>query len=557
MSAPIWLADPVLRPMRKALSACLGAPVDANRHPPAFCGGILVAFASPAFERWRMMALERSLPLILADAAPMVAGHALPASAFPLKGMVRLSLAEVPRTVLTETMDADAALIGALRAAGEAQAMVSPATLSEADVWRFDALERALQRLGGEPAGEPQQAGLHGALMAASFVYPSPYDRKTCLSAVHMQHALNAALRRDRLADRRGHCFGVKSWNQAAVRAAFGAPGLEVVMERSAAEAVAGARRDGGRVLAWAGQVNADLIDRARAEEIELWRIEDGFLRSVGLGAGLARGASFAYDDTGVYFDARGASRMERLLQERSLQPHEVARARALLRCIVEAGLSKYNIAGRRSLPALPSDREVILVPGQVADDAGVHRSLSDVIDCERVANINLELLRCVRDRNPQAHILYKPHPDVDARLRAGRLSASELSGLADDVVAGCDLGELLRACSRVETFSSLTGFEALLRGKPVTVYGMPFYAGWGLTQDLSRCARRTRRLDLETLVHVAFIDYPLSVDPVSLKPCGPEFLIERLQQQRGDARYRLRQRVRQELSWLGRKLGL
>ena len=37
----------------------------------------------------------------------------------------------------------------------------------------------------------------------------------------------------------------------------------------------------------------------------------------------------------------------------------------------------------------------------------------------------------------------------------------------------------------KVWTMTSLLGFEALLRGKPVTCLGAPFYAGWGLTRDM------------------------------------------------------------------------
>ena len=77
---------------------------------------------------------------------------------------------------------------------------------------------------------------------------------------------------------------------------------------------------------------------------------------------------------------------------------------------------------------------------------------------------------------------------------------------------------------------TSLLGFEALLRGKPVTVTGAPFYAGWGLTRDLGEVpARRTARPDLVQLAHAALIAYPRYFDPVSNRPCPPEVVLERL----------------------------
>ncbi len=55
---------------------------------------------------------------------------------------------------------------------------------------------------------------------------------------------------------------------------------------------------------------------------------------------------------------------------------------------------------------------------------------------------------------------------------------------------------------------TSLTGFEALLRGKAVFTYGLPFYAGWGLTQDRHAHPRRHRRLSIDELVAAALIGY-------------------------------------------------
>jgi capsular polysaccharide export protein len=80
---------------------------------------------------------------------------------------------------------------------------------------------------------------------------------------------------------------------------------------------------------------------------------------------------------------------------------------------------------------------------------------------------------------------------------------------------------------------TSLAGFEALIRGKSVTTHGQPFYAGWGLTEDLCPVARRTRNRSLDELVAAALILYPTYLDPVSGLRCGPELLIERLAAER------------------------
>ncbi|WP_407972616.1 hypothetical protein ACJ51O_23125 [Burkholderia pyrrocinia] len=51
----------------------------------------------------------------------------------------------------------------------------------------------------------------------------------------------------------------------------------------------------------------------------------------------------------------------------------------------------------------------------------------------------------------------------------------------------------------------------ALLRGKKVFTYGMPFYAGWGLTHDaISGIPARDRPLILDMLTAGVLLRYPL-----------------------------------------------
>jgi capsular polysaccharide export protein len=125
-----------------------------------------------------------------------------------------------------------------------------------------------------------------------------------------------------------------------------------------------------------------------------------------------------------------------------------------------------------------------------------------------------LALLKAVRHRCPDAFIVYKPHPDVQADLRVGRLSSIQLEGLSDAVIERLDMPSCLANADEVHTLTSLTGFEALLRGVAVTCYGMPFYAGWGLTTDVMECERRSQPISLETLVYGALIACPMYMIP-------------------------------------------
>lgn len=250
-------------------------------------------------------------------------------------------------------------------------------------------------------------------------------------------------------------------------------------------------------------------------------RVEDGFLRSRGLGADLIPPLSLVCDDQGIYYDPTQESRLERLIAARTrLRPDQIARAEALIAALTRHGLSKYNLG--EPAPDLP-DGHRILVPGQVEDDASIKLGAGAI-------STNLALLQSARAANPQAVILYKPHPDVEAGLRAGEVPPEALSDLADMVLIHTDPAQLLTKVQEVWTMTSLLGFEALLRGLRVTTTGAPFYAGWGLTRDLGVIPERRRaRPALTSLVHASLIDYPRYFDPITGRPCPVEVVVHRL----------------------------
>jgi len=352
------------------------------------------------------------------------------------------------------------------------------------------------------------------------------------------------------------HCFGAQYWNHPSIRATFSGKGGEVTFHETQEETIAAATAAGGRILSWAGRTDADFEANCAGNGLPLVRIEDGFLRSVGLGAGLARGAMLAADDLGIYYDPSRPSRLEVLLRDYDLTPEETARGNVLIDLILKAKVSKYNFGTTRSFD-FPAGKTKILVPGQVADDAAIRKSRSATIDCVNTPNVNLDLLRLARARNPDAYLVFKPHPDVETGLRKGRVSRQEALAFADDIAEDANIIDLIEAVDAVETFSSLSGFEALLRGKIVYVHGAPFYAGWGLCEDLTPLEGRGRHRCLAELVYLSLVIYARTIDPVTLLPCTPEFLVSRLTEQRTDRKHLIVTAVKRHASWFGRKVGL
>ena len=264
----------------------------------------------------------------------------------------------------------------------------------------------------------------------------------------------------------------------------------------------------------WGATPPKGLAEMARETGAGLMRLEDGFVRSVGLGSDLIPPHSLVLDRRGIYFDPSQPSDLEVLLNEAVFTAEELEEARRVREFVVTHGMTKYNLEPRRQPPWATKGKRVVLVPGQVEDDASIRLGAGKV-------RTNLALLQAAREACPNAFVVYKPHPDVTSGNRRGRLALQEAMRWADHVETECSVVSCLDACDEVHTITSLTGFDALLRGKKVVVYGQPFYAGWGLTHDITprheavAFQRRQRALTLDELVAGALLRYPLYWDPV------------------------------------------
>ncbi len=342
---------------------------------------------------------------------------------------------------------------------------------------------------------------------AAMLLYPVWYDPfrdqlcefETVLDIVEAQ---SSAWRQDH---KGWVASGIRMWKRKPMQKIFGSQ-KRMIFSDDPARIQAADRPQ----MIWAGKADPGQKD--------IVRVEDGFLRSRGLGAELVPPLSLVCDDLGIYYDPGQPSRLEQLIAMRStLSDLRRQRAQRLVQSLTSGKLSKYNLGG--AVPKVPHGHR-ILVPGQVEDDASIRTGAGQVCT-------NLDLLRAARTAHPEAVIVYKPHPDVEAGLRIGKVDAT---GLADVVAAQADPMSLLDQIDEVWTITSLIGFEALLRGVKVTTLGAPFYAGWGLTNDLGDIPeRRIAHPDLMGLVYATLIDYPRYFDPVTGQICPVEIAVKRL----------------------------
>ncbi|HMI37480.1 MAG TPA: hypothetical protein VK505_07640 [Steroidobacteraceae bacterium] len=306
------------------------------------------------------------------------------------------------------------------------------------------------------------------------------------------------------------HACGFPRWKRPIVRQCF--PGKEIIFVPKGREAPPGAA-----LLLW----GASALPPATAPGNTVIRLEDGFLRSVGLGADIVRPLSWVADRQGIYYDATRPSELETLLATHKFTREERQRAADLRARIVEGGLTKYNV-GQRRWQRPHNNRRVILVPGQVETDASI------AYGCPG-EKTNMGLLRAVRDLHRDAYLVYKPHPDVVARLRLPGQGEHEAHRWCNEVVVDAVMADLIAEVDEVHVLTSLAGFEALLRGKPVSCYGQPFYSGWGLTHEFLPQLRRGRHLKLDDLVAGALIAYPLYLSRDGSRLISPEEAIESL----------------------------
>lgn len=360
------------------------------------------------------------------------------------------------------------------------------------------------------------RAQLFAAAMILAPTWYDPCRDRLCSfeEAVDQLEAETRAFREDR----NGHvALGMRLWKRRHLQRVFGRE-RPLVFEDDPGRAVARARAEGRGLLVWGAAETSGLS--TFAGDIPLARVEDGFLRSRGLGAELVPPLSLVADPLGIYYDPASESLLERLVAA-GPPPGGERRAERLIARIVRSGLTKYNLE-TEALPELPNGRR-ILVPGQVEDDASIRLGAGR-------EHTNLALLERVRAENPEAILIYKPHPDVEAGLRPGSVPLRAVERLADVVVRRISPATLIEHVDEVWTITSTLGFEALLRGRPVACLGMPFYAGWGLTRDLfPQPPRRHARPSLAGFVHAALIAYPRYLDPATGLPCPPEVVVERL----------------------------
>jgi capsular polysaccharide export protein len=276
--------------------------------------------------------------------------------------------------------------------------------------------------------------------------------------------------------------------------------------------------------IVWGYKDRPRLKKYAERKNIPYYRIEDGFIRSVQLGASKSTPISLCIDSKALYYDASQPSDLEDLLNnyDFSADKELINRAANCIQMLKELNISKYNNVASKNIESIYGKKEKkrILVIGQVEDDESIKRGCS-----KQLTNNDLVIL--AKMENPDAEIIYKPHPDVLFGKRPMQSNPNEVKHIAKVITEPLGLTDALQTIDHVYTITSLSGFEALLRGIPVTTLGAPFYSGWGLTDDRQTVSRRKRKLTIEEVFAAAYILYPKYLHPITKEPITIEEAIK------------------------------
>lgn len=266
------------------------------------------------------------------------------------------------------------------------------------------------------------------------------------------------------------------------------------------------------------------LVMEAEMRNIPIVFSEDGFIRSIvpyKLKSDMKYKLSHAaiFDDKGVYIYANGISNIEAgLNSDFQLSNEQRIRASKVMRSIIDNKISKYNHQPFMELKVGNPERKKVLVIDQVYGDMSIEWGWADDQSFD-------DMLKAAINENPNADILVKTHPE--SSVAKGYFTHLENKGNIYKIDFAINPISLLEQVDKVYVCTSQMGFEALMCGKEVHVFGMPFYAGWGVTHDRMKCPRRIKTRSIEEIFYIAYIMCTIYVSHKTNSVCEIEQVID------------------------------
>lgn len=259
-------------------------------------------------------------------------------------------------------------------------------------------------------------------------------------------------------------------------------------------------------VAGWGHKPTAkEAMQKAREWNLPYWALEEGFIRSI---SPEEPSYSLIVDPVGIYYNANQPSLLEDIIKK-GIDKDLLNRGEEFLRMVLKHRISKYN--NYKPLPEgyFPRHENRVLIIDQTYSDMSVVLGRAD---SDTFVNMFHHAVR----EHPKATIYIKVHPLVIAGKKKGYLYPHILkSRLAKNrvrfIVENFNPLDIVENFSTIYTVSSQMGFEGVLMGRKVVCFGMPFYAGWGITEDIQSCERRGIKrsvLEVFTCAYLVYTSY-------------------------------------------------
>lgn len=251
--------------------------------------------------------------------------------------------------------------------------------------------------------------------------------------------------------------------------------------------------------------------------------VEYGLISAMSLPSEKKFNFSLILDDCGIFYDTTAPSQIENMLlrDDDILQPSMLQHSRQLIDTIVSNNITKYNNSGDLELITARKNHRILVIDQTAGDNSIVYGQ------CETYSF--RDMLLTALDQ-PNSDVILKLHPETAAGAKDGNLtSIQDLLDRPNLKVIGqqCNIVSLIKQVDEVYVMTSGVGLEALMIGKPVSCFGVPFYAGWGLTNDRVLVNNPRRQLSVESLFAATFLKYNLFYHPETQQPCSMEACIE------------------------------
>ena len=212
-------------------------------------------------------------------------------------------------------------------------------------------------------------------------------------------------------------------------------------------------------------------IELAKKNNSSFLLLEDGFIRSIGLGVEGWDSFSIVKDDIGIYYDATAPSRLENILNSYHFDEKILTQAKKAISLIKRYKISKYNNASLFLPSYLNNKNKKVLIIAQTKGDMSLKYGLS--------TSANDMVIDALKNKGYEVYL--KIHPDVLSGKKESNIDIEFAKNHCKVITENINPIVLLEVFDKVYTQTSQMGFEALILGKEVHIFGAPFYAGWGL----------------------------------------------------------------------------